>query len=295
MSEFKRFHPIVNLAYFVFVISFSCAFLHPVCLIISLSGAFTFLFILKGIKPVMKTLLFVFFCFISTAIINPLFSHEGMTILCYFKSGNPLTLESVIYGLCSGGMLSCVLCHFWCFNEVMTSDKLIYLFGRIIPSLSLVLSMTLRFVPRFLSQLKVIANSQKCLGRDVSKGSLFERVKYGLSILSVMITWVLENGIETSDSMKARGYGQKGRTAFSIFTFRSRDKIALFVLMFLGSIILTGSVFGKIYFSTFPILKFSQMSVFSLGVFVSYFLLCFCPVIIELWEVRRWKLLRSKI
>ena len=295
MSEFKRFHPIVNLLYFVYVIGFSCAFLHPVCLIISLSGASTYLVLLKGVKYAIKTLLFVFFCFISTAIINPLFSHEGMTILCYFKSGNPLTLESVIYGLCSGAMLSCVLCHFWCFNEVMTSDKIIYLFGRIVPSLSLVLSMTLRFVPRFFSQLKVIANSQECLGRNVSKGTLSERVKYGLSILSAMITWALENGIETADSMKARGYGQKGRTAFSIFTFGKRDKIALVTLLFLVSIILAGSIFGEIYFSTFPIIKFSEMSVFSLGVFTSYFLLCFCPVIIEIWEVRRWKSLTSKI
>ena len=295
MSEFKRFHPIVNLLYFVCVIGFSCTFLHPLCLIISLSGAITYLVLLKGVKSAMKTLLFVFFCFISTAIINPLFSHEGMTILCYFESGNPLTLESIIYGLCSGGMLSCVLCHFLCFNEVMTSDKFIYLFGKIFPSLSLILSMTLRFVPRFLSQLKVIAKSQKCLGRDVSEGTLFERVKYGLSILSAMISWALENGIETADSMKARGYGQKGRTAFSIFTFEVRDKIALFVLLFLGSIVLFGSICGEIHFSTFPMIKFSEMSVFSLGVFISYFLLCFCPVSLELWEVRRWKLLRSKI
>ena len=165
MSEFKRFHPIVNLLYFVSVIGFSCVFLHPLCLVISLSGALTYLILLKGIKSAMKTLLFVLFCFISTAIINPLFSHEGMTILCYFESGNPLTLESIIYGLCAGTMLSSVMCHFFCFNEVMTSDKFIYLFGRIIPSLSLVLSMTFRFVPRFLSQLKVIVNAEKCLGR----------------------------------------------------------------------------------------------------------------------------------
>jgi energy-coupling factor transport system permease protein len=263
--------------------------------VISLSGALTYLILLKGIKSAMKTLLFVLFCFISTAIINPLFSHEGMTILCYFESGNQPTLESIIYGLCAGTMLSSVMCHFFCFNEVMTSDKFIYLFGRIIPSLSLVLSMTFRFVPRFLSQLKVIVNAEKCLGRDVSKGTLLERVKSGLSILSAMITWALENGIETSDSMKARGYGQKGRTAFSIFTFEKRDKIALITLLFLGGIILTGSICGEMYFSTFPMIKFSEMSVFGICIFTSYFFLCYYPVILELWEVRRWKLLRSKI
>ena len=34
----------------------------------------------------------------------------------------------------------------------MTSDKLVWLFGRITPHLSLLLAMTLRFVPRFAAQ-----------------------------------------------------------------------------------------------------------------------------------------------
>ena len=62
----------------------------------------------------------------------------------------------------------------------MTTDKFVYLFGRIIPALSLVLSMALRFVPRFLNQLGVIRNGQKAMGRDVSEGRLLDRIKYGL-------------------------------------------------------------------------------------------------------------------
>ena len=38
---------------------------------------------------------------------------------------------------------------------------------------SLILSMALRFVPRFTAQLKVIRSGQKAMGRDVSEGSLF--------------------------------------------------------------------------------------------------------------------------
>ena len=85
--------------------------------------------------------------------------------------------------------------------------------------MSLIISMTLRFVPKFASQLKVVTNAQRCMGRDVSNGSIIKRAKNGLNILSIMTTWSLENAIETADSMKSRGYGIPGRTAFSIFTF----------------------------------------------------------------------------
>ena len=46
-------------------------------------------------------------------------------------------------------------------NAVMTSDKFVYLFGRILPSLSLTLSMGLRFVPRLLRRTREVAQAQK--------------------------------------------------------------------------------------------------------------------------------------
>ena len=66
-----------------------------------------------------------------TALINPIFNHEGVTILGYLPSGNPVTQESVIYGICAALMIVSVICHFSCYNEVMTSDKFIYIFGKI--------------------------------------------------------------------------------------------------------------------------------------------------------------------
>ena len=295
MSEFYRFHPFVNLAYFALVISFSCFFMHPVCITVSLLGGFTYLLLLKGKHAAFRNLSFVILCFVSTAVINPLFSHEGITVITYFPNGNPLTLESVIYGICMGEMLVSVVLHFSCFNEVMTSDKIIYLFGKIMPSLSLVVSMTLRFVPRLLSQLKVIINAEKCMGHDITCGSIIRRAKCGLSILSAITSRALESSIETADSMKARGYGHKGRTAFSIFTFKTSDVTALSVLVLLGIYTVIGSLSGQMYFRVFPSVTFCEMTPFSLSAFISYSLICFYPVIIELWEVRRWKLLRSKI
>ncbi len=295
MNEFKTYHPIVNFIYFVLVIGFSCIFAHPVCLCISLTSGFTYSVMLKGKKAVRTNLIYMLPVILMTALINPLFNHRGITIIGYLPGGNPLTMESIIYGVCAAVMVVSVICHFSCYNEVMTSDKFICLFGKIIPAMSLIISMTLRFVPRFASQFKVVANAQKCMGRDLSQGSIVKRARNGLNILSIMTTWSLENAIETADSMKSRGYGIPGRTAFSVYAFDKRDKLALACISLLGIYTFIGSLLGGMYFSFFPAITATDISLFNISVFGAYLLLCICPIIIEIWEVSKWKSLRSKI
>lgn len=189
MNEFKTYHPVVNFTYFVFVIGFSCFLMHPVCLVISLLCSFLYSVMLKGRRQIRKNTICMLPMLLAMAVMNMAFNHEGMTVILYLPSGNPLTLESVLYGLAAAAMIVSVLFHFSCYNEVMTSDKIICLFGRILPAMSLIITMVFRFVPKFSAQLKVVANVQRCMGRDIHSGSIFRRGKNGLAILSVMITW----------------------------------------------------------------------------------------------------------
>ncbi len=293
MNEFKTYHPVVNFAYFVFVISFSMFYMHPVCLGISLMCSFTYSVILKGRKAIKTNLIYMLPMMLTAALLNPAFNHEGVTILSYLPSGNPLTLESIVYGAAAAIMLVTVICWFSCYNAVMTSDKFIYLFGRIIPALSLVFSMTLRFVPKFTAQLRIVANAQKCIGRDVSNGSIIKRAKNGLSVLSIMITWALENSVETAESMKSRGYGLPGRTAFSIFTFDRRDAYALLYILSLGIYVLAGR--RAITFIYFPYMQGAEFSFFGTSIFAAYLMLCMLPIIIEVKEAIKWNAIKSKI
>ena len=230
-----------------------------------------------------------------TAVVNPAFSHEGATILTYLPSGNPLTLESILYGVSAAMMLASVLVWFQCYTAVMTSDKFIYLFGRMIPALSLVLSMTLRFVPKFKNQLQVVTEAQRCLGRDVSEGSVRQRTKTAVTILSIMITWALENAIETADSMKSRGYGLPGRTAFSIYRFDGRDKTALLWLGFCGFFILSGWSAGGFYWRCYPTIKWAAVTPLTGMMQACYLALCLTPVILDRKEEQVWKSLKGKM
>ena len=289
MKEFKTYHPIVNFIYFLLVIGFSMFLMHPVSLGITLFSAIVYITVLKGKKALLISVLSAIPIMILGAVINPLFSHEGLTILTYLPSGNPLTLEAFYYGFAAAAMLMAVIIHFSSYNEIMTSDKFIYLFGRIIPSLSLVISMTLRFVPTFLARLREIKTVQKTLGVSMSEGSIIKRARSATKILSILITWSLENAVETADSMKSRGYGLSGRTAYSIFRFEKRDLIALLWMGVLTIVIFWGIKSGALTYSYFPIFKVGK---FSIGVHLAYLMLCMTPVIIEVREAIRWKAIK---
>ena len=279
--------------YFTAIIGFSMFFMHPITLAVSLFCAFTYSFCLNGKKMVRTGLLFMLPMLIITAILNPLFNHRGATILAYFPNGNPLTLESIMFGVATAIMLITVISWFACFNKVMTSDKFVYLFGRIIPALSLILSMALRFVPRFREQIKIVSNAQKCIGRDVSNGNIFRKIRHGLKILSIMTTWALENSIETADSMKARGYGLPGRTAFSIFRFDKRDLWALIYILACVAIVITGAAIGAYHFRYFPTIR-GEWTCGAIVVFAAYFALAAFPLIVNIKEDLTWARIESK-
>ncbi len=295
MNEFKAYHPIVNFIFFTAVIGFSMAFMHPVCLAASLICSVSYSTMLNGKKAVRFNLLYMLPLFIISALLNPAFNHEGITIITYLPSGNPLTFESTIYGISAAFMLVAVISWFSCFNKIITSDKLMYLFGKIIPTLSLIFSMVLRFVPKFSAQIKTVRNAQKCVGKDVSDGSIIEKAKNGIKILSIMITWSLENAVDTADSMKSRGYGLPKRTAFSNFSFSKRDFWVLGTVLVLSAYIIINAFLGQVSFRYYPSIKSAKLTTQSISVFLAYLLLCAMPVIIEIWEACKWKLLKSKI
>lgn len=293
-DSFAGYHPVVNLLYFIVVIGFTMFILHPVFLVISLLGAVSYAIYLNG-RKVFKFGLIILPMAIFTALLNPLFNHQGGTILGYLPNGNPLTLESIAFGIGASTMLVTVITWFSCFNMVMSSDKFVYLFGRVIPSLSMILSMCLRFVPRFKDQIKIIYNAQRCIGKDLSNGNIIQKAKNGIKIISMMVTWSLENAIETADSMKARGYGLPGRTAFSIYNFDKRDTFAMVYMLTCIVLLTVGGLTGAYAFRYFPTIRGEWTGFWTISMFIVYFSLGVFPITLNLREGLVWKHIESKI
>lgn len=292
-DTFSGYHPAVNFLYFALVIGFSMFLMHPVSLIISLGASLAYAVYLNGRKAVRFSLLVMLPMMAVAALVNPAFNHEGATLLAYLPSGNPLTLESILYGLAAAAMLAAVVTWFSCYTAVMTSDKFVYLFGRIIPALSLVLSMTLRFVPKFQAQFRVVSEAQRCVGRDVSNGGLLRRLRNAVTIFSIMLTWSLENAIETADSMKSRGYGLPGRTAFSIYRFDSRDRSVLAWLIYCGFFLCCGAAAGGFAWRYYPTMKGVAWTPLTVCFQAVYLALCLTPVALDLWADWNWRKLHG--
>lgn len=153
-------HPAVNLLYFAGMIILGAFIMHPMfTAILVLSGFVLGLRILgrRIIAPTSAALC----VFLLSALINPIFSHRGVTVLFYGFGGNPITLEAIVYGAQSGAMFGGMLIMFANLCFVMTDDKVTYLFGRTLPSFSLVVTMTLRLVKLYAKRFADTVRAQR--------------------------------------------------------------------------------------------------------------------------------------
>lgn len=284
-------HPLVSAAFFALVLGFSMTQMHPVCLAASLAGAAGYTAALGGGRALRRAARYALPTGLLAAVLNPLLSHRGMTILLYLPSGNPLTLESIVYGAAAAGMLAAVLLWFGCCTAVMTADKLLWLFGRAAPALSLVLSMTLRWVPRFGAQLRAAAEARRGLGQR--GGRITRRIRGGAAVLSIVVTWALENALDTADSMRSRGYGLPGRTAFSIYRLSCRDRGMLAWLGFCGLYLLAGCLAGGLDWRYYPTLRGGAVTPLGVSFFLVDLALCLTPVFLNRQEARAWRRMKS--
>lgn len=289
----STYHPLVNFAYFTSVILFGMFFMHPALLAISAFCAFSYSVYLGGAKAAARNFSMLLFMVLAAAAVNMLFNHRGMTTLFYFRH-NPVTLESAVYGVLAGLLIGSMIMWFSCCSKIMTSDKIMYLFGRILPVFSLLFSMILRFIPRFAEKGREIAEAQAGIG-GMRKENTFARVKQGLHVSSILTTWALENSVDTADSMRARGYGLAGRTAFSFYRFDRRDFMMISLIAALDAAVGAFALAGGSAFRCFPMIKAAEITNYTAGVFAAYLLLGLLPLILNLREDIKWRYLQSKI
>ena len=286
-------HPAVSLLYFASVITFSFFLMNPVCLALSLVCATVNAVALNGRRTLLFGLRIVLPMAALAVLINPIVNHRGVTVLGYLPWDNPLTLESILYGIASAVMLSSVVFWFSSFHTVMTSDKLVFLFGKTLPSLGLLLAMALRFVPKFNAELKEVRAAQTLLYPQ--KSGFLPRIRSAVRVLSVMISKALEESIETADSMKARGYGLKGRTSYSRYRMTAADWLVLAVTLLLTAVLLIYCISGAARFRYFPSVTEISLSAGGFVFYSAYAVLLLVPLIWKGWEGIRWANYKSHI
>lgn len=280
MNYFSNFHPAVIFIYFMAAMAINIFVFDPVLIGIFLGSQALFYLYLKGGaeggKFIGKCLLFVLLC----GGINGLVNHRGITVL-FHMGGLPVTMECLFYGCMTGALLAASLLLFGCYNHIMTSEKVMGLFGNLFPHFSLVFSMALRLIPKIQRDYKKIRENH-------------ERQK---GILTALVGLAMEDSLETGVVMSYRGYGKnQGVKRTSIYSRRMRGRDWILAagmgVLTLGGIFLY--VFSQTGVLVFPYIdyhidRWGTVAYSCLGIL---FLL---PVLINIREEFRWKHIVSKI
>lgn len=285
---FESCHPAVNFIFFAAVLYGSAVFDHPVFLGISWACAFAYSIKRNGRKALVFNLSLIPLVF-AFALYYSSYHHFGITVLKQNFIGNNLTVESFVYGLIIA-FRAAAICM-WCSSlfRVVSSDKVVYLFGKVSPWLSLFLTILLRLIPRLKLEAKRINLAQKGIGKGISQGNVFQRFINCLRIFSMLITWMIQALALEADSMKSRGSRLRGRTAFSIYRFDNRDR-AFVVAVFCG-IILTamGMILGATKMFYDPKIIWKPLHGINGITAVGYTFLCVLPMGMELWTEKQFQ------
>lgn len=284
-DEFGSFHPVSNLIFFIAVIAFSTFWMQTGMIAVSFVCATVYYFMLKKAEGI-NYFIMVLISMLIASLINPLFSHRGVTVLFNLPTGSPVTLESIMFGLCAGVILGEVLLWFSIFNSIMSDDKWTATIGKVAPTIAMIITMVLRFIPKYTKFSKRTRDIQNANGFNNGK-----RIKSGMKVYSITATWALETSIDTADSMRARGYGSRRRTNYHNYKFQLRDLVLVLWVILLSAIIFYIANIDKIHTFFYPTLENKE----SVVVLVTYIILCLTPILINAWEKMRWHLLKSKI
>lgn len=261
--NFFRYHPISLLVFFTSSISIFVLITNPIILSIGFVSGIFLLF--KTNKIRIKNLMVFLVLFLCTVCINPLFNHKGTTILYYFRNGNPLTLESILYGLYFVGIFFTSIIWFMVLSKAFSNDKVLYIFGRISPNLALILSMIVRFLPRFKEKIQEMKENSN---------------KNSIQVLSMMITWSLESSIIMSQSMSTRKFGECTRTSFHLYKIKSNDYVIISWIFVNFMLVLFN--YYNLEFSFFPFMDRISFDYKSLMCYFAYFNIVFVPFYCEL-------------
>lgn len=281
-DAFSKCHPLTNFLFFLGAIGFAVVIQHPAYIAVSVVCGGAYYLLLNGTKGT-KMLMGLVPVSVALSAVNPLFNQYGERIL-FTVFGRVYTLEALYYGMAIAGIFVAMLLWFSCYNQVLTSDKFVCLFGSLIPSLSMLLVMVLRLIPNLLRKAGQISGARKCIGKGAGDQSTNkEKITDGMNVLSSLTDWALEGSIVTADSMRSRGYGSSKRTSFQLYRMTGLDAVLLgAVVVLVLAVILAGGT-GATFT---PVLSVPRPG-WGLAAYVCFLLI---PIVLDVQEVVRWKI-----
>lgn len=287
-TGFRSYHPFVIFFYYVCVGTLAMFFNHPIFLATAL-----ILLIFVNVthdrgQALRKWVPMLFMMSTFIMILNPFFVSRGSTILFYFR-GKQVTLEAAMYGFVFALSITTILMMFISFNLILNGNKFLFVFSKVLPRTAFLTMLAIRFVPLLKARLEEINAVQHTRGFTMDVGTIRVRARSGILRLQILLTWSLEEAIQTSDSMKARGYGLGKRSSYIPYKMEKRDWIWLAVLASLFVFCLIGGSLGYGKILIYPELGTLHLFPLDWVVLICMVIINSFPLLAEGGELARWK------
>lgn len=279
-TAFDTCHPAVPAAYFAGTILIAIFAMQPVCVGISLAGALMFSLAARGWRRTLEGLRWQLPMVALVAVANPLFSASGSTLVAQL---GPMAIyqESIAYGACAGALLVTVVLWFEDAACVLTQDRLLQLGARALPTVTLVTSMAAQLVPQLMQRSQTVRAATLATTAAAPKGS---RAR-GVRVADQLMSWSMEDSIERSDAMRARGWGATDRRSrYLPDSFRTSDALALAGIALLAA---TSAFLVYVACSQWHFYPTMPRLVAWWG-YVPYAVLTFLPTALDLGQRLRW-------
>lgn len=190
---------------------------------------------LKGVKPLIWLILF-------TVFLQILFTSGGTV---YFEWG-PITIT--YFGLTNGFFIFCRFVMIVFVSTVVTlttkpidlTDGINYLLRPLralkipVDEFSLMLSISLRFIPNLLDETQKVMDAQRARGTEFGEGNIFIQMKTLVPVLLPLFVSSLNRAEELANAMEVRGFqsGEK-RSTFRQLHWQKRDTFCLLLMLVL--------------------------------------------------------------
>lgn len=204
---------------------------------------------LKNIKVIIPIVIF-------TAILNIFYANNGM-----------LLLEFMNIKIYSGGLIRALYMAVRVLLLILTSSVLTYTttpndltdaierllkpfkyigLGGAVHTMSMMMTIALRFIPTLIEETDKIMNAQKARGADLESGNLIQKVKALLPILIPLLISSVRRAYELAEAMECRCYnGGKGRTRMKQLRLSFRDYATFIVFTLVLALVIFLNIFIK--------------------------------------------------
>lgn len=231
-TAFATSHPAVPALYVALTLALVMASMQPVLIGCALVGGLVYEGSLSGPRTVFSSLRWQLPLVLLVSVVNPLFVAEGTTV-AFCVGSRPVYWESLWYGAAMGGMFVASIVWFRVAAALLPMDRVTALLANIAPIITLMISMSMRLIPRFVRQGRVVAAVHDVALPD-ARGKMATRMR----LTSALMGWGLENSLETADAMRARGWGAaRRRTTYARMRWTGRDAVVLAAVAAFGAIV----------------------------------------------------------